>query len=177
MSSNLWWDHAHYSPQLVERWTYVNSPLLYSYPPGQEQVPQNETHEGCCDEFVSSLDRRLPVKYGCWIVVFVWCNYLTILYRTLLYIKDVTFVSVPWVIICVRLDPSTHVSRARVWPPKSRCDTPHAPSPLPRPPAAPSSPGGVRPSPLCAADPSPSSSPTMVRGRRWREGGDGNFVK
>jgi hypothetical protein len=35
----------------------------------------------------------------------------------------VTFVSVPWVIICVRLDPSRHVSRARVWPPKSGCDS------------------------------------------------------
>jgi hypothetical protein len=57
-----------------------------------------------------------PVNRGCWIVVFVWCHYLTILYRTPLYIKDVTFVSVPWVIICVRLDPSTHVSHARVCP-------------------------------------------------------------
>jgi hypothetical protein len=33
MSSHLWWVHAHYSPQLVERWTYVSSPLLYSHPP------------------------------------------------------------------------------------------------------------------------------------------------
>jgi hypothetical protein len=40
MSSHLWWVHAHYSPQLVERWTYVRSPLLYSHPPGQEHVPQ-----------------------------------------------------------------------------------------------------------------------------------------
>jgi hypothetical protein len=61
----------------------------------------------------------------CWIVVFAWCNYLTILYRTLLYINDVTFVSVPWVIICVRLDPRAHLviisrpgfgaPRTRVW--------------------------------------------------------------
>jgi hypothetical protein len=33
MSSHLCWVHAHYSPQLVERWTYVSSPLLYSHPP------------------------------------------------------------------------------------------------------------------------------------------------
>jgi hypothetical protein len=33
MSSYHWWVHAHYSPQLVERWTYVSSPLLYSHPP------------------------------------------------------------------------------------------------------------------------------------------------
>jgi hypothetical protein len=78
-------------------------------PLGQGQVPQDEEHEGCCDEFVSGLGHRLLVNFGCWIVVFVWCNYLTILYRTLLYVKDVTFVFVPWVIICVILDSSTHL--------------------------------------------------------------------
>jgi hypothetical protein len=40
-------------------------------PPGQEQVPQDEAYEGCCDEFVSGLGRRLPVNFGCWIIVFV----------------------------------------------------------------------------------------------------------
>jgi hypothetical protein len=44
---------------------------------------------------------------GCWIIVFIWCSYLSILYGTPLYIKDVTFVSVPWVIIYVRFNPST----------------------------------------------------------------------
>ena len=106
MSSHLWWV-THYSPQLVERWTYVSSPLLYSHPLGQEQVPRDEVHEGCCDEFVSGLGHRLPVNFVCWIIVFVWCNYLIILYRTLLYINVVTFISVPWVIICVRFDPNT----------------------------------------------------------------------
>jgi hypothetical protein len=37
--------------------------------PGQEQVPQDEASEGCCDEFVSGLGRRLLVNYGCWILV------------------------------------------------------------------------------------------------------------
>jgi hypothetical protein len=64
--------------------------------PGQDQVSQVEEHEGCHDEFVRGLGRRLPVNYACWIVVFVWCDYLTILYRTPLYINDVTFISVPW---------------------------------------------------------------------------------
>jgi hypothetical protein len=73
--------------------------------------------------FVRGLGRRLPVNYGSWIVVFVWCNYLTILYRTPLYSTDVTFVSVPWVIIWVRLDPTTHLTHARVWPLKSGCDS------------------------------------------------------
>jgi hypothetical protein len=34
-------------------------------PLGQEQVPQDEEHEGCRDEFVRGLGRRLPVNYGC----------------------------------------------------------------------------------------------------------------
>jgi hypothetical protein len=28
----------------------VSSPLLYSHPPGQGQVPQDEEHEGCHNE-------------------------------------------------------------------------------------------------------------------------------
>jgi hypothetical protein len=58
---------------------------MFSHPPGQEQVPLDEAREGCRDEFVSGLGRRLPVNYGCWIVVFVWYNYLSILYSTQLY--------------------------------------------------------------------------------------------
>jgi hypothetical protein len=45
--------------------------VVLTFPPGQAQVPQDEAREGCCDEFVSGLGRRLPVNYGCWIVVFV----------------------------------------------------------------------------------------------------------
>jgi hypothetical protein len=44
---------------------YVSSSLLYSHPPGQEQVPHDEAHEGSCDEFMSGLGRRLPINYGC----------------------------------------------------------------------------------------------------------------
>jgi hypothetical protein len=125
MSSHLWWVHAHYSPQLVEWWTYVSSPLLYSHPPRSRIGTTGwGTREGCCDEFMSGLDRRLRVNFGCWIVAFVWCNYLSILYRTPLYINDVTFVFVPWVIICVRLNPSTlgDDSRPGLVPLKPRCD-------------------------------------------------------
>jgi hypothetical protein len=53
-------------------------PCCTHIPPGQEQVPQHEAHGGCCDEFVRGLGHRLPVNFGCWIVVFVWCNYLII---------------------------------------------------------------------------------------------------
>jgi hypothetical protein len=39
--------------------------LAVSHPPtGQEQVPQNEAHGGCCDELVRGLDRHLPVNVG-----------------------------------------------------------------------------------------------------------------
>jgi hypothetical protein len=38
----------------------VSHPL----PTGQEQVPQEEVHGGCCDEFVRGLGRRLPVNFG-----------------------------------------------------------------------------------------------------------------
>ena len=94
-------------------------------PPSQEQVPHDKVHEGCRDELVRGLGHRLPFNYGCWIVVFVWCNYLTILYRILLYINDVILVSVPWVITCVRLDLSTlgDDSRPDLVPLKPRCDS------------------------------------------------------
>lgn len=62
----------------------------------------SKQYEECCDEFVICLDRRISVNYGC-------CRYLTILYRTLLYNKDLTFVYVPWVIIYVRLDPRSRL--------------------------------------------------------------------
>jgi hypothetical protein len=39
--------------------------------PGQEQVSQDEEYEGCRDEFMRGLGRRLQVNFGCWIVVFV----------------------------------------------------------------------------------------------------------
>jgi hypothetical protein len=37
--------------------------LAVSHPIGQEQVPLDEAHEGCCDEIVSGLGRRLPVNF------------------------------------------------------------------------------------------------------------------
>jgi hypothetical protein len=38
---------------------------MYSHPPGQAHVPQDKKHEGCRDESVKGLGRRLPVNYGC----------------------------------------------------------------------------------------------------------------
>jgi hypothetical protein len=36
MNSHLWWVHAHYSPQLLERWTCVISPLVSHTPPQEK---------------------------------------------------------------------------------------------------------------------------------------------
>jgi hypothetical protein len=38
--------------------------VSHPHPTGQEQVPQDEAHGGCRDEFVSGLGRRLPVNFG-----------------------------------------------------------------------------------------------------------------
>jgi hypothetical protein len=64
-------------------------PCCTHIPPGQEQVPLDEAHEGCRDEFVRGLGRRLPANYGCWIVVFIWCNFYLFCTELLLYTKDV----------------------------------------------------------------------------------------
>jgi hypothetical protein len=94
--------------------------LLSHTPTGQEQVPQDEVHGGCYDEFVRGLGRRLPVNFGVVgslspydVIIYLFCT------KLLLYSKDVTFVSVPLFIICVRLGPSTPgvYVRARVLDP------------------------------------------------------------
>jgi hypothetical protein len=74
----------------------VSSLLLSDTPPtGQEQVPQDEAHGGCCDEFVRDLGCCLPVNFGlldrCLLIMY----YLFILYRTPDISKDVTFDPVP----------------------------------------------------------------------------------
>jgi hypothetical protein len=45
--------------------------VVLTLPSGQEEVSQDEVHDGCRDEFVRGLGRRHPVNYGWWIVVFV----------------------------------------------------------------------------------------------------------
>jgi hypothetical protein len=126
MSSHLYRVPAHYSPQLVERWTYVISPLLSHTP-----------HRS----------RTGTAGWGAWRMLWcVWERYrlsspsqlrvagslssydvIIYLFRTklLLYSKDVTFFSVPWVIICVILGPFYTwwlYSRLDLGAPKSGCD-------------------------------------------------------
>jgi hypothetical protein len=71
--------------------------LAVSHPPtGQEQVPQDEAHGGCCDVFVRGLGRRLPVNFG---VAGPLSPYIVIIYlfctKLRLYSKVVTFDPVP----------------------------------------------------------------------------------
>jgi hypothetical protein len=69
--------------------------LAVSPPPtGQEQVPQDEAHGGCCDVFVRGLGRRLPVNFGLLDRCLLICNYLFCI-ELLLYSKVVTFDPVP----------------------------------------------------------------------------------
>jgi hypothetical protein len=69
--------------------------LAVSHPPtGQEQVPQDEAHGGCCDEFVRGLGRHLPVNFGLLDRCLLICNYLFCI-ELLLYSKVETFDPVP----------------------------------------------------------------------------------
>jgi hypothetical protein len=123
MNSHLWWVHAHYSPQLVEWWTYVSSPLLSHTPHRSRTVT---TGWGAWRMLRCVRERSRPSSPSqLWVAgslspydlfIYLFCTEL------LLYSKVVIFVSVPWFIICVRLGPSTpgdyvraRVSKTRVW--------------------------------------------------------------
>jgi hypothetical protein len=104
MSSHLCWVHAHYSPQLVERWTYVSS-LLLSHTPHRSRT--GTAGWGAWRMLWRVRDRYRPLSPSqLWVagslspynvIIYLFCTEL------LLYSKDVTFVSVPWFIISVRL--------------------------------------------------------------------------
>jgi hypothetical protein len=120
VSSHLWRVHAHYSPQLVERWTYVSS-LLLSHTPHRSRTGTAgwgawrmlwRVRERSRSSSPSQLWVAGPLSpYN--VIIYLFCTEL------LLYSKDVTFDHVPWFIICVRLGPSTpgDYVRARVLVP------------------------------------------------------------
>jgi hypothetical protein len=68
MSSHLWRVHAHYSPQLVEQWTYVSSLLLFSHP-----------HRSRTGTAGWGAWRMLWRAHSCWIVASLWCHFLFII--------------------------------------------------------------------------------------------------
>jgi hypothetical protein len=102
MNSHLWWVHTHYSPQLVERWTCVSSPLLSHTPhTGKEQVVQEEPQRGVRFD-LGGVSQLTLWRQGWTLVCFIFMFYFV---RLPLCNKDsghiVTFISIPSVIICV----------------------------------------------------------------------------
>jgi hypothetical protein len=108
VSSHLWRVHAHYSPQLVELWTYVSS-LLVSHTPHRSRT--GTAWCGAWRMLWRVRERsRSSSPSQLWVVgplspynvfIYLFCIEL------LLHSKVVTFDHVPWFIICVRLSPST----------------------------------------------------------------------
>jgi hypothetical protein len=122
MSSHLWWVHAHYSPQLVERWTYLSSPLL-SHTPYRSRIGTAWWDTWRMLRWVREWSK--PSSPSQLWVVGLLSSYDVIIYlfctELWLYNKDVTFVSVPWVIRCVGLGHSTHGDylAPRSWCPRN----------------------------------------------------------
>jgi hypothetical protein len=121
MSSHLWRVHAHNSPQLVERWTYVSSHLL-SHTPHKSRTGTigwgawrmlwcvHERSRSSCPSQLWVAGSLSPYD----VIIYLFCTEL------LLYSKVVTFVFAPWFIICVRLAPSTPGDYIRARVPKTR---------------------------------------------------------
>jgi hypothetical protein len=118
--------NAHYSPQLVELWTYVSS-LLLSHTPHRSRT--GTAGWGAWKMLWCVRERsRSSSPSQLWVVgplspynvfIYLFCIEL------LLYSKVVAFNPVPWFIICVRLGPSapSDYVRARVLVPlKPGCD-------------------------------------------------------
>jgi hypothetical protein len=117
MNFHLWRVHSHYSPQLVERWTYVSS-LLLSHTPHRSRP--GTTGWGAWRMLWCVRERsRSSSPNQLWVagplspynvIIYLFCIEL------ILYSKVVTFDPAPWFIICVRLGPSTpgDYVRARV---------------------------------------------------------------
>jgi hypothetical protein len=126
MGSHLWRVHAHHSPQLVEWLMCVSSPLL-SHPHRSRTGIVGwgawrmlwRVHER--SRSLSPIQLWVTRSLSSYdIIIYLFCTEL------LLYSKVVTFVSIPWFIICVRLGPSTpgDYVRARVLVPlKPGCDS------------------------------------------------------
>jgi hypothetical protein len=124
MSSHLWRVQAHYSPQLVERWTYVSSLLLSHTSPHRSRT--GTAGWGAWRMLWWDRERSRPSSPNqLWVAgslspydvfIYLFCTEL------ILYSKDVTFVSVPLFIICVRLGPSTlgDYFTPGFWTPKTR---------------------------------------------------------
>jgi hypothetical protein len=102
MNSHLWWVHAYYSPQLVERWTCVSLPLL-SHTPHRRSTggSSGATQRGVWLD-LGGISQLTLWRQGWTLVCFIFIFYfvrLPLCYKYSDYI--VTFISIHSVIICV----------------------------------------------------------------------------
>jgi hypothetical protein len=102
MNSHLWWVHAQYSPQLVERWTCVSSPLL-SHTPHRRSTrgSRGATQRGVWLD-LGGVSQSTFWRQGWTLVRFIFIFYFVRLPLCNKYSDYiVTFISIHYVIICV----------------------------------------------------------------------------
>jgi hypothetical protein len=102
MNSHLWWVHAHYSPQLVERWTCLSSPLL-SHPPHRRSTggSRGATQRGVWLD-LGGVSQLTLWRQGWTLVHFILIFYFVRLPLCNKYSDFImTFISIHSVIICV----------------------------------------------------------------------------
>jgi hypothetical protein len=122
MNSHLWWIHAHYSPQLVERWTCVSSPLLSHTPHrrrtgGSREATQREVRFDLGGIFQFTLWRQ-----GWTLVRYIFIFYFVRLPLCNKYSNYIVIsISIHSVIICVVFF-GAYMRCTRLCPLKPGCD-------------------------------------------------------
>jgi hypothetical protein len=102
MNSHLWWVHAHYFPQVVERWTCVSSPLL-SHTPHRRRTggSRGATQRGVRFD-LGGISQSTLWRQGWTLVRFIFISYFVRLPLCNKYSDYiVTFISIHSIIICV----------------------------------------------------------------------------
>jgi hypothetical protein len=102
MNSHLWWVYAHYSPQLVEWWTYVSSPLLPHNPPSRRiGGPGGAAQRGVWLD-LGGVSQSTLWRQGWTLVCFIFIFYFARLPLCNKYFYDIViFIFIHFVIICV----------------------------------------------------------------------------
>jgi hypothetical protein len=122
MSSHLWRVHAHYSSLLVERWTYVSSPLL-SHTPHKRRIggSRGATQRGVWLD-LGGISELTLWRQGWTLVCFIFIFYFVRLSLCNKYSNSiVTFISISSVIICVVFF-GAYMRCTRLYPLESGCD-------------------------------------------------------
>jgi hypothetical protein len=102
INSHLWWVHAHYSPQLVERWTCMSSPLLSHTPHRRRTSGSRWAIQRGVRLDLGGISHLTLWRQGWTLVRFILIFYFVRLPLCNKYSEDiVTFISIHSVIICV----------------------------------------------------------------------------